>query len=398
MTIERIFEKFEEKRHQIDISIEKLRKELFPYKNKIVLYGAGSAGIAFLHYLNDADIFPVCFSDGDETKQGKKCEGLNIISPQDIISLLGKDVLVIVTINTDGQHYCRDFKQTLLKNGHQGVHKMLEDCGCEHVIDYVYFRQCFSLYEGGNYNLPACADVHLMVAHRLEIEEAYALMVDDLSRETYLKILEYRVLGTDTNIPIVSEKKQYFEYELFPKIEDEILVDCGACGGSSLKIFLKETGGKFRKYYGIEPDEANYEKLQEYVLSLPTEVQEKITIDNVAVYNSDTWTNFFVLGGPGTFASEKGPNRVKTMKIDSLLKGSSTTYIKMNIEGSEIPALQGAEETIKRYSPRLAIMGYHKTSDFWEVPLLINKYDCNYKISLRSYMKNIAFCYFASKL
>lgn len=67
----------------------------------------------------------------------------------------------------------------------------------------------------------------------------------------------------------------------------------------------------------------------------------------------------------------------------------------MNIEGSEIPALRGAERTIREYMPRLGIMGYHKTSDFWEVPLLIKEYGEDYHISLRSYMKNVAFTYYA---
>ena len=169
MTIDEIFDTFEAKKNDLDISVEELRKELHPYMDKLVLYGAGSAGIAFLHYLNDVGIYPVYFADGDKAKQGRICQGLTIISPGDIVDILGREALVIVTINTDGQHYCRDFKETLLKNGHQGVHNMLKSLGCKHIIDYAYFRQCFSLYKGGNYNLPACADIHLMAKHRKEI-------------------------------------------------------------------------------------------------------------------------------------------------------------------------------------------------------------------------------------
>ena len=86
---------------------------------------------------------------------------------------------------------------------------------------------------------------------------------------------------------------------------------------------------------------------------------------------------------------------VETTTIDKELSGQRATYIKMNIEGSEVPALKGAEYTIKTFRPRLAIMGYHKTSDFWEVPLLIKEYRPDYNIELRSYMKNVAFCYYA---
>lgn len=50
----------------------------------------------------------------------------------------------------------------------------------------------------------------------------------------------------------------------------------------------------------------------------------------------------------------------------------------MNIEGSEVSALRGAEYTIRNYYPRMAIMGYHKTSDLWKVPLLIKEYYGDY--------------------
>ncbi len=101
------------------------------------------------------------------------------------------------------------------------------------------------------------------------------------------------------------------------------------------------------------------------------------------------------MNGPGTFQAETGPKIVPTDTIDCILQGKRASYIKMNIEGSEIAALKGAENTIKTYMPRLGIMGYHKTSDLWKVPLLIKKYNNDYRISLRSYMKNVAFIYYA---
>lgn len=41
-------------------------------------------------------------------------------------------------------------------------------------------------------------------------------------------------------------------------------------------------------------------------------------------------------------------------------------YIKMDIEGSEMAALMGAKETIKRHKPYLAICVYHRKNDLTE--------------------------------
>ena len=55
-------------------------------------------------------------------------------------------------------------------------------------------------------------------------------------------------------------------------------------------------------------------------------------------------------------------------------------------------SLWGQDELVKEV---LAIMGYHKTSDFWKIPILIKEMYSGYKIYLRSYMNHISFMYYA---
>lgn len=390
-----IFRRYRTERENIEISLDDMRNDLREYMHSIVLYGAGSAGIAFLNYFRDVGIEPVCFSDGDSEKWGNTCEALEIIPPAEIVNRVGDHALVIVTINTDGKSYCKDFKKELLAGGHQGVHKRLRECGCKNIIDYTYFRRCYSLFQGGRYNLPACTDVYLMTENQDKIGKAYDMMHDDESREVFLKILEFRLITDEVEIPVYPEKGMYFEYDLFPRLKDEVFVDCGACGGSSLKEFLQYNGHRFKKYYGIEPDPINYGRLEQYIAELTEDERGRIHISNTAAYSHTEGEAFYVLGGPGTFQAETGSQTVPTETIDHILDKERATYIKMNIEGSEVPALRGAERTIRECRPRLGIMGYHKTSDFWEVPLLMREYVQDYHISLRSYMKNVAFTYYA---
>jgi hypothetical protein len=82
---------------------------------------------------------------------------------------------------------------------------------------------------------------------------------------------------------------------------------------------------------------------------------------------------------------EKGEDIIQCIAIDDVLHGFKPTFIKMDIEGAEVEALKGAENTIKAYLPQLAICVYHRLSDIWEIPLLIKSFYEGYKFYLRSY-------------
>ena len=53
----------------------------------------------------------------------------------------------------------------------------------------------------------------------------------------------------------------------------------------------------------------------------------------------------------------------------------------MDIEGAELAALSGAAKVIGRYKPTLAISGYHKPEDLWELPNKIRSLNPDYVLS-----------------
>jgi len=62
---------------------------------------------------------------------------------------------------------------------------------------------------------------------------------------------------------------------------------------------------------------------------------------------------------------------VPLTRIDELVRDlrlPRVDFIKMDIEGAEQRALDGARETIGRYTPRMAICVYHRPDDLQEVP------------------------------
>ena len=55
----------------------------------------------------------------------------------------------------------------------------------------------------------------------------------------------------------------------------------------------------------------------------------------------------------------------------------------MDIEGSELAALEGAKKTIEKFNPVLAVCVYHKKEDLITLPQFIKNLNCNYNFYLR---------------
>lgn len=394
--IRQIYQEYSKIKLERELTIDAIKTELGELSEKIVLYGAGSAGIAFLYYLRDAGIEPRFFSDGSESRWHQTCEGLMILPPQEIVPEMGEDCLVIITINTDGKNYCKSFEEALRKGGPSAVHRRLATFGCKNVIEYTFFRRCFELFRHEKYNLPSCSDVFLMEDRLEDLERIDEWLSDDISRETFEKIIEFRMLDDTITVPTFEQRDEYFAYDIYRKISDESFVDCGAYTGTTLDIFLENNRNQFSEYYAIEPDSANYKELLKNLDNKGEDIRGRISHYCAAAYDSSgKEISFYSLHSPGSFVTNTGNDITHTIRIDDILDGKKASCIKMNIEGSEIAALNGARKTIERYRPVLAISGYHKTWDLWEIPMLIKNIMPEYHLFMRSYMNHISFLFYA---
>lgn len=392
--IHEIFSVFREKRSTMEMTLVEARAHLGRFE-EIYLYGAGSSGIAILYFLRRIGVEPRFFLDADPKKQGMYCEGLEIVAPSSTMEKRRGTCLVIVCVNTDGKRYCKSFDEALRLGGHHAVYQKLANAGYEHVIDYTFFRHCFALFKDERYNAPSCSDVDLMLAHETEIERTYTLLKDSMSREVFEKILRFRLLDDTLFVPTMPQDAQYFEPMFYQPRSDAVFVDCGAFDGISVRTFFRMNGDAFADYYGLEPDPANYSRLCTYVETLSLHVQEHCHLHQKAAWKHEEPIQLYALQGPGSFlANDIGTTSVQGIRIDQLAI-EKATFIKMNIEGSEKEALMGATATIRRNKPLLAIAGYHRTEDLWEIPLQIHAIREDYRLHLRSYMNHISFVYYA---
>jgi FkbM family methyltransferase len=194
-------------------------------------------------------------------------------------------------------------------------------------------------------------------------------------------------------IKILKEIIFYGKNQIFPVIinEGDIVIDCGAHIGIFSLLFAK-LAGKNGKVIAIEPEERNYKALTKMV-KLNKDVAPIIPL-KVAVYKEDCELDLYVAKKSGChtiapYYEERKrvlldkKEKVRALKIDTIVKElnlEKVGFIKMDIEGAEIDALLGAEQTIKRFKPKLAICTYHRPTDSEEIRKIILSYNPNYKI------------------
>lgn len=144
--------------------------------------------------------------------------------------------------------------------------------------------------------------------------------------------------------------------------------------------FLEVVGNKYQEIIMFEADEKNYVQCEENVKKLA----------NVKLYNKALWNkceklHFESCNESGRISDGKG-QIVEGVALDEILQGKRVTFIKMDIEGAELAALQGARETIMKWHPKLAICLYHKPEDIVEITEYIIQLNPSYKIYIRQHV------------
>lgn len=154
----------------------------------------------------------------------------------------------------------------------------------------------------------------------------------------------------------------------------EVLLDIGTAEGflSLLEI------DKCDHIYMIEPGITFYNTLHKTFSSY----KEKTTIINTAVGNEDAEIFFSEdsLDGKVVEGNNENVQQLDIRKIDTLLSNNERiTYLKADIEGYEEDMLRGAEQTIKRNKPKIAITTYHDQNDPQEIINIIKGFVPEYK-------------------
>jgi FkbM family methyltransferase len=339
-----------------------------PSKDLIVLFGAGHFGRKTLSGLRKAGIEPIAFMDNDARLWNTSVEGVPVLSPEEAARRHGDQATFVITIwRGEGSD----------RMAHREA--QLRSLGCRYVMTFLPLFWKYAEVFLPHYPVDLPHKVHRQAE---EVLRAGHLWSDDASRSEYLAQVRWRLCG-DFALPGPVQHTIYFPLELCPLSDHEVFVDCGAYDGDSIRSFLDQPKKSFEKVYSFEPDPANFRKLEKEVSLRPE--RESITLQCAAVGAHSGTVTF---SGDGNEASSvgKGNTVVNCVTLDEALSGAEPTYIKMDIEGAELDALNGSRGIIQRHSPVLAICSYHVQNHLWKIPLLIQSINPNYSFFLRPHL------------
>ncbi|MDK2801993.1 MAG: FkbM family methyltransferase [Oscillospiraceae bacterium] len=213
-----------------------------------------------------------------------------------------------------------------------------------------------------------------------EINKAYNLLFDDVSKKVFVDILNFKISGKISYLlDCQTSREEVFE-NILKLSNTESFIDAGAYNGDTVLEFLKFTSGEYENIIAIEPDQKNFKKLSK---TIKENGISKITSFNLGIWNKKGSIGFFHESGRSSFLSNSSISKVDVDTIDNICENNSISFIKYDVEGYEKEAIEGSLNSIKRYKPKLEIAGYHRNEDIFSLPILINSIDKDYKIYLR---------------
>ncbi|HEX8550142.1 MAG TPA: FkbM family methyltransferase [Abditibacteriaceae bacterium] len=334
----------------------------------IVLFGAGPLGHTALAAMSKASLRPVAFADNNAKAWGQTIDGIEVLSPADAVEKYGSEAAFVVSVYNPSSAIAQ-----------------LKEMGCNCVVSaaVLWRGHIDTMAAHGSFDTPDS-----IFAEADDVARAFDLMADDESREEFIAQLRWR---TETGLvampPARSGNEIYFPTDLFALRDTDSYVDCGAFDGDTLRMVLAQRGDGFTHFTGFEPDPDNFARFQGFVASLPESQRSKIEGRNAATGARTETVRFHAIGTAGSGISGAGEIEMACVRLDEALT-SPPTFIKMDIEGAEPDAIEGARETLARDRPVLAVCVYHATDHLWRIPLLLNEIQPGYKLYLRRYAED----------
>ncbi|MCR5151347.1 MAG: FkbM family methyltransferase [Clostridiales bacterium] len=227
--------------------------------------------------------------------------------------------------------------------------------------------------------VPVCGNEvinrEFLAKNREKIEECLSLF-DEKSKFIYKKSISFMFTGRLNYLVEATSEKEEIMSGLMKPGDAELFLDIGAYRGETVKEFLHYSNGEYVGITAAEPDSKTFEKLKINLGYL-----NNITLLNKSAYSFDGDVCFSHFAGRQSAVGGKGKS--ECFAVDTLFEKTAFSYIKIDAEGSESEIIKGMVNCLKEAKPRLNIALYHRSEDFFTLPLMVKQINPGYRFAVR---------------
>lgn len=217
--------------------------------------------------------------------------------------------------------------------------------------------------------------------HLDEIESAWELFADEESKKVYEDMIGFRLSGEPKLLANAESMALSYEKILGGKTY-RCAIDCGAYKGDSTEMMARVL--KPEKIIAVEPDPKTFLKLSAYA---ENETDSAVKAVNAAVGKECGTVEFMSSASRGSgkegISKSAKCREVALLTVDEIAKGEPVDLLKLDVEGDEADAIDGAMETIKSCTPSMAISVYHRTEDIFSLTKRVKELLPDHSLYLR---------------
>jgi FkbM family methyltransferase len=208
------------------------------------------------------------------------------------------------------------------------------------------------------------------------------LLQDEASKKVFFNVMAFRLTyNTRYMIDAFSGNiQQYFDESLINFQDNWTYVDCGGLDGKTVAEFIVKCP-QYKNIYLYEPIPEFYNDCINKMIEIDN--RGNIKVKKKALFNKNCVLKFTQgISSGSSRVDEKGTIDVIAVTLDDDIK-EDVDFIKMDIEGSERKAIEGAQKHIRNSTPYLSICVYHLPDDLSIIPKQIYDINPNYNFFLR---------------
>lgn len=213
---------------------------------------------------------------------------------------------------------------------------------------------------------PARAKGNLYREHARELEDIHAGLADEDSKNAYAARVKAYLTGDSGYLPIASFEEYY--HPLVSPEPGDIMIDGGVSDMVEVQQKFAASVGPAGQIHGFEPIAAMHAAAAETLREFP-----QYSLHCMGLGERTENLHFMMKRDSSHVCAEAGEETVtcRVTSLDDFVEEKKLTRvdcIKLDVEGSELAALKGAADTIRKHKPKLIVCLYHKVEDIITLP------------------------------